>query len=157
MDVLELIATIAALAGLILPLTQLLKVQLGLKGRVVLVLSLLLGALTGGVLAAGGVAGLAVLSTFPKWVSGAVLGLLAGATASGGKDTITGIQINGAQARAKAQAEYSCPADTPAAPAPPATPADEWAPATLDDLARTRTNWPAPSGLDEPPPLDRGH
>jgi len=138
MGMLQLIATVAALAGLVLALTQLLKVHLGrknakgeresLKGRRVVVLSVLIGAGLGALLAAGGLADLADLVAFPPAGSGAVLGLLAGLVASGGKDAITGIQINGAKAQAKARAKY--------APTPPGLPDDEWVDATLDELAR---------------------
>ncbi|EYB66290.1 hypothetical protein DEIPH_ctg092orf0001 [Deinococcus phoenicis] len=114
-----------------------------------LLVSALLGAMLGAVLAAGGIAGLAALGLFPRPVSGAVLGLLAGLVASGGKAAVTGIQVNGAWARAKAQAEVGRAADSDSLPAPPApaAPADDWQPASLDDLARTRTDWPA-VGLD---------
>ncbi|MCP2015603.1 O-antigen/teichoic acid export membrane protein [Deinococcus sp. HSC-46F16] len=133
---LQLIATVAALAGLVLALTQLLKVHLGrknakgeretLKGRRVVVLSVLIGAGLGALLAAGGLADLADLVAFPPAWSGAVLGLLSGLVASGGKDAITGIQINGAKARAKAEARYN--------PAPMPDSTAEWVDATLNDL-----------------------
>ncbi|MBI0447138.1 hypothetical protein [Deinococcus sp. DB0503] len=136
MELLNLIATVAALAGLLLTLVQLLKAQAGLKGRRVLLVSALLGMALGAVFAAGGLIGFNYLPAWPPPVGGSILGLLAGLVASGGKDTITGIQINGAKARARAEAEYSCPPQ--AAPQPPGTPspADEWEDASLDDLTR---------------------
>ncbi|WP_034383039.1 hypothetical protein [Deinococcus sp. YIM 77859] len=60
-----------------------------------------------------------------------MLGLLAGLLASGGKALVTGVQMDGAKAQARAQAEY-------APPAPTSAPADEWEPAGLEDLAPSR-------------------
>lgn len=67
------------------------------------------------------------LAFLPAW-SGGLLGQPPGLVASGGKDAVTGIQINGAKARAKAETKDNPSAD--------AAPADEWVNATLDDLAR---------------------
>lgn len=146
MELLNLITTVAALGGLVLPLTQLGKKHLkALSGARVIVASLLLGALLGAVFAAGGLIGFNYLPAWPPAAGGAILGALAGLLASGTKDTITGIQQTGAKARAEMEARYSPPA---ADCAPTPAPADEWQPATLDDLTRTRTDWPAA-------PLDR--
>lgn len=137
MDVISFIATVAALAGFILPLTQLLKKHFDLKGRVVLLLSLLLGAALGAVFAQGGMVGFNYLPAWPPVVGGAILGVLAGLMASGTKDFISGIQQNGAKARAQAEATYN-----PAEPCP--TPALEgWQDATLDDLARLQPSFGA--------------
>lgn len=138
MDMIGFIATVAALAGFILPLTQLLKKHFDLKGRVVLLLSVLLGAALGAMFAAGGMVGFNYLPAWPPVVGGAILGSLAGLIASGSKDLITGIQENGAKARVQAERQIECP--TPALPSPTA---DGWEDATLDDLAQTRLDWPA--------------
>ena len=130
---LELLATIGAFAAFLAALTQVVKVQLGLKGRVVFVTSLLLGAVLGCLFAWGGLLEFRVLRDFPSLASGAVLGLLSGLGASGGKDFVTGVQKNGAKYRA----EYSAP---DCAPAP--APADEWREVDLDTYA-SRTDWPA--------------
>lgn len=151
MTILELIATVGAFAGLVLALTQLLKVHLGkrlpngertsLKGPLVILLSVWIGTSLGALLALGGLDDLTLLRGYPPAWSGALLGLLAGLVASGGKDAVTGIQKNGAKARARAEAEYGSP--------PPAPSAAEWVDATLDSLT-TRTDWPAIPGLDKP-------
>lgn len=138
---LELLATIGAFAAFLAALTQVVKVQFGLKGRVVFLVSLVLGVILGCLFAWGGLLEFRVLRDFPSLGSGALLGLLAGLGASGGTDFVTGVQRNGAKYRA----EYTPATDY--APAPTQTP-DEWQPATLDDLTRTRTDWPAA-------PLDR--
>lgn len=139
MDVIGFIATVAALAGFVLPLTQLLKKHFELKGRVVLLLSLTLGAVLGAVFAQGGMVGFNYLPAWPPVAGGAILGVLAGLMASGSKDLITGIQQNGAKARAQADATYNPGGDQPCA-----TPAlDGWQDATLEDLAQTRLDWPA--------------
>lgn len=147
MELLNFIAATAALAGVVLTLTQLVKKHIPfLKGFWVVLVSLLLGSLLGAAFAAGGMIGFNYLPAWPPAAGGALLGVLAGLMASGGKDTITGIQQNGAKARAQMEARYGSPAcEQPAAP--PQTP-DEWQPATLDDLTRTRTDWPAVPGLD---------
>lgn len=102
-----------------------------LKGWATIVLSVVVGIILGAVFAQGGIGELQVLTGYSPAGSGAVLGFLAGLLASGGKALITGIQINGANARARAQAKYECPAPTSA-------PADEWEPAGLEDLAPSR-------------------
>lgn len=136
MSVLELLATVGALAGLVLALTQLLKVHLGkklpngeresLKGRRVILLSVVVGVALGVLLALGGLDDLALLAGYPPAWSGAVLGLLAGLIASGGKDAVTGIQKNGAKVRAQAEARYN--------PVPTHDGTAEWVDATLNDL-----------------------
>lgn len=136
MSVLELLATVGALAGLVLALTQLLKVHLGkrlpngeresLKGPLVIVLSVWIGTTLGALFALGGLEDLALLTGYPPVWSGALLGLLAGLVASGGKDAVTGIQKNGAKARAQAEARYN-PTSTSNGMA-------EWVDTTLDRI-----------------------
>ncbi|WP_104992738.1 hypothetical protein [Deinococcus sp. NW-56] len=126
MELVNLIATVAALAGLLLTLVQLFKAHLGLKGRRVLLLSAVLGMVLGAVFAAGGLIGFNYLPAWPPPVGGALLGLLSGLVASGGKDVVTGLQKNGAKARAQAEAKYN-PVPTPDSTA-------EWVDATLNDL-----------------------
>ncbi len=109
MDLASFSATVGLLAAFVLPLVQLLKQQLGIKGRATLLLSSGLGMALGTTFAAGGMVGFHALPAWPPAVGGALLGLLAGLLASGGKDLITGIQVNGAQARV--QAQYSLPLD----------------------------------------------
>lgn len=97
MGITVLFATVATLAAFVLPLVALLKQHLGLKGKVVLLTSLLLGAFLGGAFAAGGLADLRVLPAWPPALGGALLGILAGLVASGGRDFITGLQATGAK------------------------------------------------------------
>lgn len=101
-DLTALGATFGALVAILATVVQFAKVQLGLKGDVVRWLSLGLGLALG--VTGLEEAGRQVLPLLPGWASGGVLGLLAGIVASGSKDLITGIQINGAQARARADA-----------------------------------------------------
>lgn len=101
-DLTALGATFGALVAILATVVQFAKVQLGLKGDVVRWLSLGLGLALG--VTGLEEAGRQVLPLLPGWASGGVLGLLAGIVASGSKDLITGIQINGAQARARAEA-----------------------------------------------------
>lgn len=147
MSLLALTASIGSLALLlVLPLVELLKWHLKLKGTWVLVVSVLVGTALGVLLAAGGLVGLERLPNFPVWVSGLIQGVLAGLVASGGKDTVTAFQLRGAEARAEALAKAGVPvavAVTPLpealVPVPPTEPSpDEWQPATLDALAGGR-------------------
>lgn len=163
MDLVSLISTVGALAVLVLTLTQLLKKHLGLRGRLVLLVSLGLGTLLGALFAAGGLGGFGYLPAWPPPAGGALLGLLAGLVASGGKDTVTGLQANGAKVRAQAEGRYGpdaavCPERGGAAP-----PEGGWQASSLSEMTRadwpdTRLRQPAPAWLerDDPPDLDTG-
>lgn len=160
MDLVSLISTVGVLAMLVLTLTQLLKRQLGLRGREVLLVSLGLGTVLGALFATGGLGG---LPAWPPPAGGALLGLLAGLVASGGRDTVTGIQANGAKVRAQAEARYgpdpaACPERGEAA-----LPGDGWQESSLSEM--TRADWPdaplrqpAPAWLEREaaPELDTG-
>lgn len=156
----ELFLTVASLAAFVLALVGLTKDRArdagrSLKGWATISLSLVVGVALGAVFAQGGIRELRVLELYPPAGSGALLGMLAGMLASGGKAVITGIQLNGATARAKAEAKYNPPAPTPivvasGAVAVPA--ADEWQESTLSEM--TRADWPAVP-LDDAP-LDTG-
>lgn len=135
----ELFLTVASLAAFVLALVGLAKDRLRgtdrLKGWTTILLSLGLGVVLGALLASGGIRELRVLELYPPAASGAFLGLLAGLLASGGKAVVTGVQINGAAARARADAQYN-----PAPAAPGAAPDDGWVDSDLSSM--TRTDWP---------------
>lgn len=147
-DILIPVGTLATLV--VLPVTQLVKDALKATGWWVLGLSVLVGMVCGGLLAAGGIADLRGLADFPAWASGAVLGLLAGVTASGGKAVVTSVQENGAWARAKVQAKVQENAEAATSAGEGEVPplADGWETASLDELGRTRTDWPAVPGVE---------
>lgn len=102
----DLLSTIGAFAVFIATLTQSLKFQLGLKGRPVFFLSLGLGLVFGILFALGGLMEFKALRHFPDLLSGAVIGLGGGWSATGGKDLFTGIGRNNAKARAEFEAQY---------------------------------------------------
>lgn len=145
----------AAMVGMIATLTQLAKSQLGLKGNVVIWVSVGLGALLG----ATGLeeTGLRVFPALPGTVSGLLLGALAGAIASGGKDLVTGVQRNGVKARVNAEVEAAgriAQAQLDALPpalGSAAALAEDLVPATIEDVLRHTGEWPAVPGLDGPP------
>lgn len=114
----DLLMTVGLFAAFLAALTQTVKVQLGLKGRVVFMLSLALGVVFGLLFAAGGLMEFKALRSFPDLLSGGVTGLLSGLGASGGKDFLTGIGRNNAKARAEYDAQYRDDCATPAT-APP--------------------------------------
>lgn len=149
MSLTELATAVGLLTAMLLTLTQLVKDQLGLKGWHVLAVSVGLGITVGALLAGGGVRELQALSLYPAWASGAVLGLIAGLTASGGKAVVTNLQENGARARAEAQAAVDAPVSEADAP-------EEWQAASLNDMAQTHPNWadapPSQTVLDGPQP-----
>lgn len=147
MDLASFSATVGLLAAFVLPLVQLLKQQLGIKGRATLLLSSGLGMALGTTFAAGGMVGFHALPAWPPAVGGALFGLLA----SGGKDLITGIQVNGAQAQAQSNPPPDCSEAEPTTELtiepmaePAAEPAgtidrdDSWQDASLEALAAAR-------------------
>ncbi|MVN88305.1 hypothetical protein GO986_16285 [Deinococcus sp. HMF7620] len=152
--------TFVTFVGILATITQFLKVQLGLKGNVVKGICLGLGVLLG--VTGLEEAGRDVLPLLPGWLSGGLLGLLAGLVASGGKDLITGVQLNGAKARVEAEIkatgkrlEAQLDALPPMVGSQVALP-DDLVPATIEDVLRHTGEWPAVPGLDDAP-LDRGH
>lgn len=148
----ELLYTVGLFAAFIAALTQTVKVQLGLKGRVVFFVSLGLGMAFGALFAVGGLMEFKALRSFPDLASGLVTGLLSGWGASGGKDFLTGLGRNNAKARAEYDAQYRG-ADC----GPEGGQADDgWQDTTPQDVERmTRTDHPAVPGLDDAPPTWR--
>lgn len=128
----ELLGTVGLFAAFIAALTQTVKVQWGLKGRVVFVVSIILGVLFGLLFAAGGLMEFRALRGFPDLLSGGVTGLLSGLGASGGKDFLTGIGRNNAKARAEYDAQYRQPSAAPDG--------DDWEEVNL--ATYSRDNWP---------------
>lgn len=148
----ELLYTVGLFAAFIAALTQTVKVQLGLKGRVVFFISLGLGMAFGALFALGGLMEFKALRAFPDLASGLVTGLLSGWGASGGKDFLTGLGRNNAKARAEYAAQYrgaDCGADGGQTDG-------GWQDTTPQDVERvTRTDWPAVPGVDDGPPTWR--
>lgn len=119
MEALELLGIAGSLGAFVAAIVQSLKLNIpGLEGRRVLLLSLGLGPLLGAFLTFAGVdVGTASLPGLPWWAAGMFLGLLGSILASGGKDLVTGVQLNAAKARQK-YPEAEC--DTPTASSAPA-------------------------------------
>lgn len=90
-------STFVMVSGILLSLVQLIKTHTKLQGKAVLCLSLCLGALVG-VAGLEGI-GAEVFPALPGWASGGILGLLAGATASGAKDVASGVSKNAVKAQ----------------------------------------------------------
>ena len=127
----QLFLIVGSFALILATQVQLLKVQISrVSGPLVILLSIVIGALEGALLGSVGIEGLNSITSLPPFLSGALIGVLAGISASGGKDLVTGMGRN----FAKAQAEYQ-PCDKPAAP-PPTTPApaDDWEDVGVDAL-----------------------
>lgn len=149
----ELLYTVGLFAAFLAAVTQVVKVQLGLKGRVVFVVSLALGMAFGALFALGGLMEFKALRSFPDLASGLVTGLLSGLGASGGKDFLSGVQRNGVRARAEYDARFR--QEQQAGEAPTA-PNDGWEDTTPGEVERmTRTDWAAVPGLDDALPTWR--
>lgn len=141
----DILATMGLLSLLVMGITQTIKVQLGLKGKVVFFVSLAVGAVLGLLFAAGGLAEFKALRHLPDTISGPVMGLLSGLWGSGNKDVVTGWGANMAQARARADAQVRG-ADGPTNPAdylPDA--ASDLPDASLSDVA-----WPPTAATENP-------
>lgn len=146
MELAQLMGTAATLGAFLLTLVQIIKTETGLRGRRVLLLSLLLGTLIGAVCAAGGLIEFSAFRKFPDVLSGALTGLLGGVFGSGSKALVSGVQRNGVKYRAELDAELRR-RDQGNAEANP-TPDEEWVEESLDTYSRT--DWPATPATEDP-------
>lgn len=101
----DVLLTIGGMSFLVLTITQTIKVQLGLKGRGVFFVALIVGLVLGMTFAAGGLLEFKVLRRFPDLLSGGALGLLSGFGGAGTKDTVSGWGTNWARAQGQVRAD----------------------------------------------------
>lgn len=103
----NLLITISSLSAVILSCTQLIKTRFGIAGSAVSWLAILVGATIGGSLGGAGLPEFRLLEAIHPALSGVIMGVLAGVTASGGvrlvKEVTTDHAAEGALAAQRAK------------------------------------------------------